>query len=106
MEKNVRTRTLVTVIIFLFLIDGMFSVTGSSENNSSGILYVGGSGPGNYTSIQSALDNASSGDTVFVYDDSSPYEECIVVDKSITIMGENRDTTAIDGNISINAKSV
>ena len=106
MEKNVRTRTLATVIIFLFLIDGMFSVTGSSENNSSGILYVGGSGPGNYTTIQSALDNASSGDTVFVYDDSSPYNEHIVVDKSITIMGENRDTTVIDGNISINAKSV
>jgi len=36
-------------------------------------LYVGGSGPGNYTSIQDAIDDASDGDTVYVYDDSSPY---------------------------------
>jgi pectin methylesterase-like acyl-CoA thioesterase len=30
-------------------------------------VYVGGSGPGNYTSIQDALDNASTTDTIFVY---------------------------------------
>ncbi len=29
-------------------------------------LYVGGSGPGNYTKIQDAIDNASDGDSVFV----------------------------------------
>ena len=33
-------------------------------------LYVGGSGPGNYTRIQDAIDNASDGDTVFVYSGS------------------------------------
>jgi hypothetical protein len=32
-------------------------------------LYVGGSGEGNYTKIQDAIDNASKGDTVFVYDE-------------------------------------
>lgn len=31
------------------------------------ILYVGGSGPGNYSKIQDAIDDASKGDTVFVY---------------------------------------
>jgi hypothetical protein len=30
-------------------------------------LYVGGSGPGNYMKIQDAVDNASNGDTVFVF---------------------------------------
>jgi len=44
-------------------------------------LYVGGSGFGNYSTIQDAVDNASSGDTVYVYDDSSPYIENVVVDK-------------------------
>ncbi|HDN50977.1 MAG TPA: hypothetical protein ENG06_04290, partial [Thermoplasmatales archaeon] len=29
--------------------------------------YVGGSGPNNYTKIQDAIDNASDGDTVFVF---------------------------------------
>jgi hypothetical protein len=59
-------------------------------------LYVGGSGPGNYSRIQDAIDNASDGDTVFVY--SGIYYENIVVDKSIDLIGENRDTTIIDAN--------
>jgi len=60
-------------------------------------LYVGGDGPGNYSRIQDAVDDASDGDTVFVYDDSSPYYENVLVDKSIDLIGENRDTTVIDG---------
>ena len=62
-------------------------------------LYVGGSGPNNYTTIQSAIDNALNGDTVFVYDDSAPYNENILIDKSINLIGEERDTTIIDGGI-------
>jgi len=61
------------------------------------ILYVGGSGPGNYSGIQNAIDNASDGDTVFVYDDSSPYYENIVVEKNVTLMGEQQESTIIDG---------
>ncbi|UCE74707.1 MAG: right-handed parallel beta-helix repeat-containing protein [Methanomassiliicoccales archaeon] len=59
--------------------------------------YVGGSNPGNFTHIQWAIENASDGDTVFVYDDSAPYNENVVVDKTINLTGENRDTTIIDG---------
>ncbi len=67
----------------------------------SKILFVGGGGPGNYSKIQDAIDDAKDGDTVFVFDDSSPYYENIIVKKSITIQGENKYTTIIDGaNIS------
>lgn len=59
-------------------------------------LYVGGDGPGNYTRIQDAIDNASDGDTIFVYDDSSPYYESIFINKSIKLVGENRETTIIE----------
>jgi hypothetical protein len=64
-------------------------------------LYVGGTGEGNYTSIQGAIDDAVDGDTVFVYDDSSPYYEKypIRINKSdFSLIGENRETTIIDGN--------
>jgi parallel beta-helix repeat protein len=61
-------------------------------------LYVGGSGEENYTRIQDAIDNTSNGDTVFVYDELSPYYENIVIDKSIILQGENKNTTIIDGN--------
>jgi len=62
------------------------------------MLYVGGSGPNNYTSIQDAIDDAEDGDTVFVYDDSSPYYENVVVDKSIDLIGECKNNTVISGS--------
>ncbi len=67
-------------------------------NPSGNILYVGGTGGGNYTSIQDAIDNASDGDTVFVYAYSSIYYENIFVYKSINLIGEDRNTTVIDGD--------
>ncbi len=66
-------------------------------NNSGNILYVGGSGGGNYSTIQEAIDDSIGGDTVFVFDDSSPYEENIRINKQIFVIGENRDTTIISG---------
>jgi parallel beta-helix repeat protein len=59
------------------------------------ILYVGGVGPANYTNIQNAIDNAKDGDKIFVYSGIYPAE--IVVDKSLTIMGEDRDNTIVRG---------
>jgi parallel beta-helix repeat protein len=58
-------------------------------------LYVGGYGPGNYTKIQDAIDNASDGDTVYVY--NGTYDGNISVNKSINLLGENKETTIIDG---------
>lgn len=67
--------------------------------NNGNIIYVGGSGPGNYSKIQDAIDDANEGDTVFVYDESSPYYENIDIHKGITVIGENKETTIIDGNL-------
>ena len=90
-------------IVFLFVFMSFTSISGVHINNqiikSSGrgnILYVGGSGPSNYSKIQDAIDNASIGDTVFVFDDYSPYFEDVTVDKSLQLIGENKDTTIID----------
>jgi parallel beta-helix repeat protein len=58
-------------------------------------LYVGGSGPGNYTSIQDAIDDASDGDTVFVF--SGTYIGYVIINKSINLIGEDKNTTRITG---------
>jgi len=58
-------------------------------------LYVGGSGPGNYTKIQNAINAALDGDTVFVYHYLSPYHENIIIKKSINLIGENKNNTMI-----------
>jgi len=65
-------------------------------------LYVGGLGPGNYTTIQAAIDDANNGDTVFVFDDSSPYCEDPMIDKTISLIGENKETTIIKGKVILN----
>jgi parallel beta-helix repeat protein len=72
-----------------------FQIHSNHHPLTRGWLYVGGSGPGNYTSIQSAVDDASPGDTVFVY--NGTYYEVLVVNKTIDLIGENRDSTVIDG---------
>ena len=105
-------RIIITGIVFI-LIFSVFT-TGSNKMsilNNGNVLYVGGTGPGNYSKIQDAIDNASDGDTIFVYDDSSPYYENLVINKSIKLIGENRETTIIDGMekgyvIKINAENI
>jgi len=99
--KTASKKAIVSIAIFLFMAAGLSAGEGRSNTDFGGnTLYVGGSGEGNYTTIQEAINSAVEGDTVFVYDDSSPYHETITVDKSITITGENRNTTVVDGGTS------
>jgi parallel beta-helix repeat protein len=98
-------KVLLIVLIFLLL---LVSIYPSSATDSviklnllsfyGNTLYVGGSEPGNYSNIQDAIDDSVDGDTVFVFDESSPYYENILVYNSIYLIGENLETTIIDGN--------
>jgi parallel beta-helix repeat protein len=53
--------------------------------------------PTDYSTIQEAIDAANSGDTVFVKP-GTYYEHLIIQDKSITLQGEDKATTIIDGS--------
>ncbi len=58
-------------------------------------LYVGGDGPGNYSKIQEAINDSSPGDTIYVY--HGTYYEHIIINKTLHLMGEDRNITIIDG---------
>jgi len=93
---------LISLVIFVLLLFLTIITTQASLNfreslveNYDNTLYVGGDGPGNYSNIQDAIDDASNGDTIFVF--KGIYHENVVVDKQLKIMGENKDDTVIDG---------
>jgi parallel beta-helix repeat protein len=90
-------------VIALFVGMSFTSISGIQINNQivktsekGSILYVGGDGPGNYTSIQDAVDDASNGDTVFVYN-GIYYENVWIDEKSINLIGEDKNTTMLEG---------
>ncbi len=89
----------VMAIAFLLFIP-FASINGNdvaSNTSTNNILYVGGSGPNNYTSIQSAINDASNGYTIYVYPGN--YNESIVINKSISLIGieQNGEKPVIDG---------
>jgi len=92
------------IICFLLLIFNVSSLTIEIKEQScssiynENLLYVGGCGPGNYSRMQDAINNSMDGDTIFVFSISSPYNENIVVNKSINLIGQNKETTIINGN--------
>jgi len=88
------TTILVLSVVSIITID-------KAEGSDGTTFYVGGSGPGNYTAIQSAIDDASDGDTVFVY--SGTYYENLIVDKEILLIGQDKNSTIIDGNMQSDA---
>ena len=93
-----KTKVLSVLLIGLFVGSGYVPIISSNEPVFGNTLYVGGIGSGNYSTIQQAINNAVSGDSIYVYDDSSTYHENVVVNKSIILTGEDKDTTLIDAN--------
>jgi parallel beta-helix repeat protein len=89
----------------------MSTLKNNNKSPSNTILYVGGLGIDNYTTIQEAIDISNNGDTVFVCNDSSPYNECLTISKKINVIGEDKYSTIIIGKssesiITIKSKNV
>ncbi len=77
----------ITSVILLFLITVNLFIAVDEETHalSPQTLYVGGEGIGNYSSIQEAINDAWSGDIIYVY--PGVYRETILVNKAITLRG-------------------
>ncbi len=93
-------RKLNFVIIFAFAaflnFTGIVSVI-SEENSTGNILHVDSNGTQEYTKIVDAINDANTGDTVYVH--NGIYFESFWINKSIHLSGENKKNTIISGNI-------
>jgi pectin methylesterase-like acyl-CoA thioesterase len=84
--------SLLTTFLIVFSVFHI-AVTIIPDNAMAITRYVGGTGPGNFTTIQSAIDASNNGDTVYVY--NGTYSEHLIINKTLSLVGEHRDTTNI-----------
>ena len=103
-------RIVVGIFLMVFCVS---TQVGSHALNGDTTIYVDGYNTGGpwdgsiehpYRFIQQAIDNASSGDTIYVFD--GVYDERIRVDKTLSILGEDKNITIIKQGCSIYADSV
>jgi len=85
----------IALMIFISSIALIFC-TASCEPVAASPLYVGGSGPGNYTMIQDALDNATADGTIYVF--PGTYHERLILTTPVHLIGNNKDSTVLDGD--------
>jgi len=99
-----------TMITFFFLFLNLLfllSVDVNSRELTNNKLYIGGTGPGNYTYIQNAINNATNGSIIYV--NSGKYYEKLLINKSIYLIGKSSEDTIIFGTkqvIKINASQM
>lgn len=103
-------QTIIIGVVLLFWATIIMPITATFPNKQSpslthyagDTLFVGGSGPGNYTTIQDALNASHDGDAIYVYEKPSPYKENLLLNKSVSLIAETTNTSITsNGNRSI-----
>lgn len=103
MLTMLKTKGFVLGVILFIIAAGVASADNSVSSFKSQLLYrgntlyVGGDGPGNYTNIQEAIDDATDGDIIIVYP-GIYFEDQVTINKALSIQGAEWATTIIDGS--------
>ena len=93
-------KIMIVVIIFIFLISIYSGCIEDNPDNESNILYVDINGNGDFISIQDAINASNNGNIIFVR--KGTYYEVLNINKSINLIGEDKNTTIITTKYSDN----
>lgn len=95
MKNTIPHPKLITLIILIILSISFLTIQTKSQNPYGELLIVDAGGEGDFIKIQSAIDNASSGDKILIK--NGLYKENnIQINNKIIIEGENQEKTIID----------
>ena len=83
------------VMGFLFILGIVLMLVIVVEETKGETIIVSMDGSGDYDNIQDAIDNATGGDTIRVWEGT--YYENVVVDKTVSLAGNGSEETTIDG---------
>ena len=98
-EKNIIISIYLVMSLFMTGFIGflVFEDILCESNVKAENIYVDINGNGDYTSIQAAIDMAGSGSTIYIW--AGTYYENIIVNKTLTIIGNGTDNTIINGSL-------
>jgi len=91
---SIFTVCLLILVMFIGLVSFDIDI-GIVKNVEAATLTVNDDGGADYTTLQAAIDNASAGDTIYVWEGT--YNEDIYINKSLTIIGNSSTNTTIQG---------
>jgi len=90
-------KTMITITVLIILqVTFVFLVQSETINqtNDNSFILVDKNGNGEYTSIQEAINYATAGSTIYIK--KGEYPEIIQIKKTITLIGEDKDSTLIN----------
>jgi parallel beta-helix repeat protein len=86
-----------TIFCFLLIIVSVLALNVQSIRSDPKAWIVDDNGYADFDTIQEAVNAANSGDIIFVHTGTYKLASQIIIDKSLTLIGENNTNTIIDG---------
>lgn len=100
-------RKIILVLLFFFILCNFSPLTISEGKYDVSIIYVDnnysettdGWGINNFSSIQDAINSSVNGSTIYVF--NGIYKDFVIINKSVKLLGENKEMTIIDSEKNI-----